>query len=153
MKVMLDECMSPRASRVIVDALKIHKPPVEAHLLEDYLNAKGALDSDWAERLGNEGGWCVITSDYRIPRGQAARSKGPPLHLILPARKITGFFLGGKIASSSGFEKARSVIYTWPEIWQNALSAAPGTRFRITRNGLGYKLGPWPTTAHLPPSS
>jgi len=152
MKVMLDECLSLRASRVIVDALQIHKPPVETHLLEDYLNTKGALDSDWAEHLEAEGGWCVITTDYRTPRGHVARSKGPPLHLILPARKITAFFLTGKIASMSGFEKARSVIYTWPEIWHHAQIASPGTRFRITRNGLGYMLAQWPTTTNLPPS-
>jgi PIN like domain len=152
MRVMLDECMTLRASRILIAALAIHKPPIEAHFLVDYLRTQGALDVDWAEQLQAEGDWCVITCDYRTPRGQKARAKGPPLHLILPHRKITGFFLGGKIATFSGFEKARAVIYTFPELWQKAQIAEPGSRFKVTRTGTGYKLSDWPQISSLPAS-
>jgi hypothetical protein len=150
MRVMLDECMTTRASRLVVDALKLHKPPIEAHFLEDYLGAKGSLDTDWTQTLADEGGWCVITCDYRNPRGAKARSKGPPLHLILPSRKVTGFFFGGKIAGVSGFEKARAVIYTFPDIWQHAQKAPAGSRFKIVRSGAGYRFEPWPFAETLP---
>src|SRR5690348_11614057 len=120
MRIMLDECMTTKASRLVVDALKFHKPPVEAWYLEDYLGQKGALDIDWTQQLSIDGDWCVITCDHLNPRGSKAKSKGPPLNLILPARKITGFFFGGKMAAASGFEKARAMIFTFPEIWSRA---------------------------------
>lgn len=150
MRVMLDECMTTRASRLLVEALKLHKPPVEAHFLEDYLGAKGLLDADWTSQLAQEGDWCVITCDYLHPRGSKAKAKGPPLHLILPSRRITGFFFAGKIAALSAFEKMRAVIYTFPEIWTHATDARAGSRFKIVRSGQGYRFDKWPLTVTLP---
>lgn len=110
------------------------------------LNPSGITDDDfsYADNVGNK------TVHVQQPRGAKAKSKGPPLQLILPARQITGFFLGGKIASLSGFEKARSVIYTFPEIRQAAQTAAPGTRFKIVRSGSGYRVSEWPLAIALP---
>jgi hypothetical protein len=150
MKFMLDECMTLRASRLIIEALKIHKPPVESIFLEDYLGARGIRDVDWAEVLADEGGWQVITCDSKKPRGQKAKLKGPPLHLILPAKKITGFFLSGSMASQPGFEKFRATICVWTEIMYQAEHAVPGTRFKIIRHGTSYRLEDWPLTSALP---
>lgn len=102
MKVMLDECMTLRASRLVIDALQLHKPPIHAIFLEEYLGQKGGLDVDWTKLLMEEGGWCVVTCDNGKAKGAKARLRGPPLHLILPARRITGFFLAGKMASRPG---------------------------------------------------
>jgi hypothetical protein len=150
MKVMFDECMGTKASRLLVEAFKLHKPPIESQFLEDYLHQKGTWDLDWSKLLADEGGWCVVTTDYQTPRGAKARLKGPPLHIILPARGITGFFLAGKIAQRTGFEKARVVFYVFPELWQRAQTAANGTRFRIVSTGNGYKMSEWPCKASLP---
>jgi hypothetical protein len=149
MRLMLDECMTLRASRLLVTALQLHKPLIESHFLDDYLG-KGALDPDWTKLLAEEGNWCVATCDHRNPRGKKAKAKGPPLQLILPARKITGFFLGGQIASLSGFEKARAILYVFPELWQQAQTAPPGSRFKVLMHGSGYRMIPWPVTSTLP---
>jgi len=151
MKIMLDECMPPKASRLVVALLKLHKPPIEASFLADYMGKPGSADPDWANRLAHEGEWCVVTCDYKRPQGAKARAKGPPLHLILPSRKITAFFLGGKIAQADGFEKVRAVLYLLPEIWERATTAPIGTRFKILRKGAtAYQITPWPVRALLP---
>jgi hypothetical protein len=150
MKFMIDECMGTKSSRLLAGLMGIHKPPIEAHFLEDYLKTKGTYDIDWTEILEREGGWSVVTCDHRSPQGTKAKSKGPPLNLILPARKITGFFLSGRMAQKPGFEKARSVIYMFPEICECVRSAIPGTRFKINAFGTGYRIVEWPLKSTLP---
>jgi hypothetical protein len=141
---MLDECMTLRASNLVINALALHKPPIEAFFLENYLGAKGVLDPDWAESLAEDGDWRVITCDSQKPRGEKAKLKGPPLHLILPAKKITGFFLGGSIPNRPGFEKFRAVVCVWPQVLKVATDASPGTRFKITAHGDNYRIEEWP---------
>jgi hypothetical protein len=149
MKIMFDECMPPKASRLAAGLLALSKPPIKAHFLADYLGP-GLYDSDWTKRLADETNWCVVTCDYRNPTGSKAKAKGPPLHLILPSRQITGFFLGGKIAQASGFEKIRAVLYLLPDIWEKATLGPNGGRFKILKSGHGYKIAPWPPTVLLP---
>lgn len=152
MKIMLDECMPPKASRLLRDMLLLNKPPIEAALLEDYLGCKGGLDCDWVKLLEEEGDWYVVSADTGKMRGAKAKLRGPPLHLILPARNVTGFFLSGKIAQRSGFEKVRAVIYTLPELLLRAGVAPPGTRFKIAPNAHGYSVSEWPLKSSLPNS-
>ena len=125
---MLDECVAPKSARLLVQALKLHKPPIESQFLEDWIKAlpssqegatlpyQGAHDADWTVPLKQQDDWCVVSCDTGKSRGEIARTKGPPLHLILPAQKITGYFLGGKIANHSGFEKVRAIYYVFPDI-------------------------------------
>jgi hypothetical protein len=156
---MLDECVTKRASHLIIDAMELykHEPPIQAEFLEEHFSrdgspiGKGAWDVDWARTLEEEGDWSVITCDSQQPRGERARLKGPPLHLILPARHITGFFMSAKVASYSGFEKFRAVIYLFPKIVEK-LACPHGTRFKIiaTAKGSGYEMMEWPPTETLP---
>lgn len=148
---MLDECMPPKASRLFAGMLQLNKPPIEAVILQEYLGQKGALDCDWAKLLQEEGGWYVITADNGKAKGAKAKLKGPPLHLILPARGITGFYLAGKMSQRSGFEKIRAVIYTLPDLLLRAGLAPPGTRYKIKPSGHGYSVSEWPLTSALPP--
>lgn len=143
MKPMLDECMPPKASRLFASMLLLNKPPIEATFLEDYLGEKGQWDCDWTKLLQDEGGWYVVTADNGKARGTKAKLKGPPLHLILPARGITGFFLAGNAPQRSGFEKIRVVICTLPELLVRAepRHPAPGIRSRRTVMGTGSKNG------------
>ena len=147
---MLDECMTQKASRLVVQGLQLYKPPIHGEFPEDYFGFKGALDIDWTKQLQAEGDWSVITTDIGRQRGNQARLKGPPLHLILPARNITGIFLSGKMAQRGGFEKARCIFYLIHEIVAAIERSAPGTRFKIRPAGNGYSMSPWPFTERLP---
>lgn len=156
MKIMIDECVAPKSARLFIKALELHKPPMEAYFLEDWARAldgnqsgdklplRGALDSDWSAILQQQGDWAVVSCDNGKARGEVARTKGPPLHLILPARKITGFFLGGTISSRSGFEKIRAIYCVFPEIIEAYDKSTPGTRYKIMAHGSGYRLATWP---------
>jgi hypothetical protein len=148
---MLDECLTLRASHLIIRALELHKPPIHAEFLEEHFRTdgatigKGAWDVDWAKTLEEGGDWSVITCDSKRPKGERAKLKGPPLHLILPSRRITGFFMGGKMPNFPGFEKFRAVIYLFPQIHERILSCPAGSRFRIhPTNSRGYEILDWP---------
>jgi hypothetical protein len=136
--------MTTRASRLFAKSLEIHKPPLAGAFLPDYLRTTGALDVDWTGQLANEGGWSVITTDYKNPKGTAARLKGPPLNILLPERGITGFFFAGRIATRSGFEKMRAIFYCFPKIIERIESHTPGTRFKVhEQKGGNYTLVKW----------
>ncbi len=158
---MLDECLTLRASHLIIDALRLYKcePPIQVEFLEEHFKpdgtqiGKGAWDVDWTKILAEEGGWSVITCDSGRSRGERARLKGPPLQLILPARRITGFFMSGAMSSYSGFEKFRAVIYLFPQIVKilSTHDYPMGTRFKIraTASRQGYEIAEWPLTDSL----
>ena len=154
-KVMFDENMGKQASGLLSSLLALHRPPVTSAWLNTYLQREGALDSDWVTRLADEGGWVIVSCDAGRARGGRASLRGPPLHLIAPARGVTAFILAGKIANASGFEKARAVICIWSQLLEQSGTAEPGTRFRITRSGHGYRFAHWPPSdrEQLPPSA
>lgn len=147
-KVMLDECMGCQGSRLAASLFELHKPPVHAEWLNDFLGRQGSLDVDWTQIIQSQGGWIVVSCDKGKQRGEKARLKGPPLHLICPARKITAFFLGGKASNRSGFHKATEGISLWPAMVERYNTAEPGTRFRIRRTTNGLTLAQWPLAAN-----
>ncbi len=154
MKIMLDECMGLRTSRSLKHFFDLYKPPdpdppIHTEFLLDFLKQKTALDVDWSKILADEGGWVVISCDYKSPKGAKAKLKGPPLHLILPYRKITGFFFAEKIAQCTGFEKARAVVCVSNQLLASASAATPGTRFKVTPSGSGYHMEEWPIVESL----
>lgn len=136
-KLTADECVTPRRFESLIPSLAVGDPPIQAvHLLK--LNGQqGLQDDQWAERLGREGGWIVVTGD----RGR--RAEGPRLPRVLPAAKVTGVFLSGKLQSSSGDDKLASIQWMIKRIDKIA-KAPPGTRFRLNRDGDSFRLEIWP---------
>ena len=157
MKVMLDECITKKCAHVVIDYLSLLWPPIEAHFLIDFMGKQGARDCEWPLLCNPSEEWMVITQDCgkAPPRIHA---KGPPLHLILPRRKITAFFLsGGTIVNATGFERARIIISKLPEMLERARNGPSGIRYRVRRSGAGFVVDEWPLTAPssapLPPPS
>jgi hypothetical protein len=118
--------------------LRLHKPkPVESAWLVDWLSAKGIADDQWVPRAAEEGDWIVLTAD----KGR----ESPRLNYLLPAYKVTGIFMGGKIPNLSGYEKIRAVMSVMHMI-ETAADDTPGRRYRLIRVGQAqrYTLKPWP---------
>jgi hypothetical protein len=142
-KVMLDECVTKHCARVVIEYLKLQNPPVESHFLLDFMGTQGALDCDWTTKLVPPEDWIVLSSDAGRS-GPRIHAKGPPLHLILPRRKITAFFLRGKsLIHVPGHERARIIISKLPNILELAETASPGQRFTISRSGSGFHINRW----------
>jgi hypothetical protein len=142
-KVMLDECITKHCAHVIIEFLKLQRPAIDSHFLLDFMGVQGSLDCDWTTRLIPPEEWIVISSDSgrSAPRIHA---KGPPLHLILPRRRITGFFLRGKsLTQVPGHERARIIITKLPQILELAVTATPGQRFTVSRSGNGFHIKKW----------
>lgn len=82
MKLLVDNNLSPRLAEGFASIFK------NQHQI-DHIKAKfgtGSLpDETWIERLGAEGGWCVLSGDIRIAK------KVPSRELFLRSRLI-GFF-------------------------------------------------------------
>jgi len=144
LKVMLDECITKKCAYAIIEFLKLHKPPVEAFFLLDFVKKQGVLDVDWSALLTPPSEWIVITGDSGAssPRIHA---KGPPLQLILPDRGICGFYLCGKsLTQATGEERARIIISKIPDILNKSLRSNGGERYRMFRSGKGILIKPWP---------
>jgi hypothetical protein len=132
---MLDECITQKCARIVAEYIKLNHEVSEAHFLCDYLGDQGALDCDWTELLKPPEEWIVISSDCGRS-GPRIHAKGPPLPIILPQKKITGFFLGGKtLTQGTGELKTRAIISKAKEILRHAESASPGQRFKIRMSG------------------
>ena len=151
---MLDDCITKKCAHVIIEFLKLHPQTVsEAHFLIDFIGKQGSLDVDWTTLLVPPEGWIVITGDSgsSSPR---VHVKGPPLHLILPKRGITGFFLCGKsLTQIGGEERARVIISKVPDIVNKAIRARGGERYKMTRQGSAVQIKPWPMPTSVSPNA
>lgn len=141
---MLDECVTKKCAHTISEFLNLSHPPIESHFLVTYMGRHGSHDCDWTLTLTPPEEWIVISSDAGRS-GPRIHAKGPPLHLILPRRKITSFFLRGKtLTQVTGVERARVVITKLPTMLRMAESATPGTRHTVSRSGEGFVVREWP---------
>lgn len=140
MKILADECIGPKTTRIAADLLARAKPnPITLVHWLDKFTKEEKRDDKWAEILASDGGWIVLTKDT----GQ--KKRGPPLQLILPRKKVTGIFFTRGRAQASGFEALRAVIWLIHDI-EAALSEPAGTRFKIYVEGRGYSLQRWSLT-------
>jgi hypothetical protein len=93
---------------------------------------KSIPDDEWIPRIASEG-WIVITAD----RGNVGRRKtGRKLPELCVEFKVTHVLVSPRIGQMSGFDKARHIVNTWPQML--ALADAPrGSRFRMRMNNKG----------------
>ncbi len=142
LKIILDECFGPSAAGAIIGFLQAYTPPVEAGYLPSIRSETDRLDVDWTR--GAASNWIVVSVESGNAKQKKSHILGPPLHLILPAREITGIFMTGKLSQEYPPEKARAAIWAMPEILEQARRAKRGTRFKIRRNNQGFEFSEWP---------
>lgn len=140
-KVLFDECIGAPIARAGIELLKFYDDghKLDLQVIADY-EKMGAKDKIWARKCADEGRF-VITAD----RGK--RKDGIPLDLLLPSLGISAAFMTGALHSQrKQFEKMRSIVYLWPEITKEAVTAKPGTRFKIQIQRQSFRLAEWPLT-------
>lgn len=96
------------------------------HIREKF--GTGSLpDAEWIERLGKEGGWCVLSADRRIA------TKRPSRELFLRARLI-GFFLASSLQDVPITKLVARILVLWPQIESQAGLVTSGC-FEVTIAG------------------
>lgn len=130
MKLLVDNNLSPKLARGLA-GLFAGEHEIQ-HIREKF--ETGSLpDEEWIERLGAEGGWCVLSGDRRIA------TRRPSRELFLRCNLI-GFFLLPAVLDLSLHKQAARILTIWPvlETMSKATSRAcydvgiSGNRLRQT---------------------
>ena len=98
---------------------------------------------DWEiAKVAQLEGWCVITADRdrrRKPRRKRL-ADGPPLHKILPPKKVSAVYLSGAIQCSDTIEKIRAIISVLHKIKEFFKEAEPGSSALLHKDGDRFAL-------------
>lgn len=120
MRVVLDNNLSPRIAAAL-NALVA--PPHEVIALRIRFSPD-ITDVEWIGRLGEEGGWAVISGDLRITRNRAERD-------AWRASKLVGFFLSSGLNKLPLMKKAARLITLWDTI---------ESQYRLVQGGAIFEL-------------
>lgn len=106
MKLFVDANLPPRLARglgALFDG--IH----EVIHIQDKFGVTNLTDEDWIRRLGQEGGWCVLSGDRRIATRKPSRQ-------LFTANNLTGFFPQPALMESPLERKASRLLAIWPQM-------------------------------------
>jgi hypothetical protein len=144
MRILLDECVTQAAAIVISQFLEMDADVEEALFSLDFFKRPGVKDHTIATELASLGDWYVVTADRDKKRKskQKRAADGPPLHLILPQKRISAVYMSGAIQKANTQEKIRAVISQWPDIKRFFLTSPPGSRILLAKasRGAGFHL-------------
>ena len=118
-KFMFDECLSEAAMEGLDKITP--KPHIFAHVISHFKS--GIHDDVWIPKLGEDGGWVVISAD----RGKGS-SKGGKLPELCKEHKVTHVLLSGKLHQKKSHEKISAIGLLWGEISKLHLEP-PGSCF------------------------
>lgn len=124
MNLFVDNCLAPRHARSL-NAL-VEPEHCVVHLRERF--AENTPDEEWLAELGREGGWVLISGDYRISRSAHERAAW------LESR-LTAFFLGKGWLNLPLMEQHAKLSHCLPRILEFAAKVSPGTGFMVSVNG------------------
>lgn len=103
MRLLVDNNLAPRLADGLAGLFK------NLHHIE-HIKAKfgtGDLpDEEWIERLGAEGGWCVLSGDIRI-------AKKPPSRELFLRSKLVGFFPLKAVLDLPVHRQAARILTLW----------------------------------------
>jgi PIN like domain len=124
MRFFLDNCLAVRHARALHELLK---PEHECEHLQNYFPA-ATKDVTWITKLGEEGGWIVISGDYRIGKNPHEKAAWHKSGLMV-------FFLA-KGWMNIPFKEQHSKLWRiFDDIIEHAQKAKPGTGFMISIGG------------------
>jgi hypothetical protein len=120
----LDNCLAVKHARALNALLQ---PEHSLTHLRDRF-APDTPDADWLSALAREGGWTLLSGDYRISRSVHERE-------AWHESGITAFFLAKGWQNLPLMEQHAKLARCLPEILKHAAKARRGTGFVITVNG------------------
>ena len=131
MKFFLDNCLAIRHARALNEMLK---PEHSFIHLQDKFSAD-TKDETWIHQLGQEGGWLVISGDYRIGKNAHERA-------AWHQSGLTVFFLKKGWTNLPPLQQHSKLSLILDDIIDCATAAKSGAGFMIALNGKIQKVYP-----------
>ena len=124
MRFFLDNCLAIRHARALNEMVKPEHS--FTHLQEKF--PPETKDEEWITKLGAEGGWIVISGDYRI--GKSAHERA-----AWHRSGLTVFFLSKGWTNIPPLQQHSKLALILDDIVEHATRAQPGSGFSISVNG------------------
>jgi predicted nuclease of predicted toxin-antitoxin system len=124
MKFFLDNCLAIRHARALNEMVKPEHS--FTHLQEKF--PPNAKDEEWICRLGEEGGWIIISGDYRIGKNAHERA-------AWHQSKLTVFFLNKGWTNLPPLLQHSKLAIILDDIVKYASTAKQGSGFVVSVNG------------------
>jgi len=116
MKLMVDNNLSPLLGRGLGELLKGTHEVIH---IKDKFGTGDLKDEEWIERLGKEGGWCVLSGDRQIAKRRPSRE------LFLRAG-LVGFFPLPAVLDLTLPRMTARILTIWPAMEAIAGSTSRG---------------------------
>jgi hypothetical protein len=124
MRFFLDNCLAVRHARALNEMVKPEHS--FAHLQDKF--PPGTKDEEWIRSLGREGGWVVISGDYRIGKNAHERQ-------AWHESRLTVFFLKKGWTNIPPLQQHAKLALILDDIVDHARSAPAGSGFSVALNG------------------
>jgi hypothetical protein len=124
MRFFLDNCLAVRHARALNEMVKPHH--TFEHLQDKF--SADTKDEEWIRALGREGGWIVISGDYRI--GKSAHERR-----AWHESGLTVFFLSKGWTDTLPLQQHSKLALVLDDIVAHAERARSGSGFTISLNG------------------
>jgi predicted nuclease of predicted toxin-antitoxin system len=124
MRFFLDNCLAIRHARALHEMVK---PDHSFTHLQDKFRPD-TKDEDWIRALGREGGWVVISGDYRI--GKSAHERR-----AWHESGLTVFFLSKGWTNIPPLQQHSKLALILDDILEHAQRAKPGSGFTVSVHG------------------
>jgi hypothetical protein len=131
MKFFLDNGLAIRHARALNEMAE--PDHTFTHLQEKF--APETKDEEWIRALGHEGGWIVISGDYRIGKNAHERR-------AWHESGLTAFFLSKGWTNIPPLQQHSKLALILPEVIEEASRAPTGTGFTVAMNGRIQKIYP-----------
>ena len=123
MKIKLDECISNRVARAVIEVAS-NRPGYEVFYLR---HGEGAPDPDWISKFAAEGGTAIVSGDHNILQHW-------PNLIAYTESKLVSFVPPKAYQHLRGYGRAAFILRWWPAIIEKIKLSEPGDRWRLPNN-------------------
>jgi hypothetical protein len=127
-KLLVDNNLPPKLARGL--GALFDDDHVITHI-KDKFGTGDLKDEDWIVRLGDEGGWAVLSADMNIARKKPSRD-------LFVSVGLVGFFFSPAMQKWPLHRQAARVLTLWPQMISHMTTTANGV-FEVPASGTKFR--------------